>query len=58
MEALDKAKHYSKMNKGIIKYKYSIIDGNNCALIRRCLEIRSDRWVETVNFDKLYNFKW
>jgi hypothetical protein len=43
-EALDKANNYSKMNKGVKKYKFSVIDGNNGALLRKCLELRSDRW--------------
>jgi hypothetical protein len=43
-------------NPGLLKY--SVCPGNNCNVVRRCMELRHDRWEETSTFDKLYNFKW
>jgi len=58
LDALEKARNYSKLNKGVNKYKYSVISGNNSALIKKCMLLRHDRWEECNHFDKLYNFKW
>ncbi len=58
LDALEKARNYSKLNKGVSKYKYSIIQGNNSALLRKLMALRHDRWEECNYFDKLYNFKW
>jgi len=58
IEALDRAKNYSKLNKGVNKYKFALITGNNSQCVRKCMALRSDRWEETTHFDKLYNFKW
>jgi hypothetical protein len=58
LEALERAKNYSKQNKGVNKFKFIIISGNNSAVVRKCMALRVDRWEETNHFDKLYNFKW
>ena len=58
IEGLEKAKNYSKLNKGVNKFKFVLITGNNSACVRKCMALRADRWEETNHFDKLYNFKW
>jgi len=35
-----------------------IVPGNNGVLVRKCMELRHERWQETTPFDKLYNFRW
>ena len=40
------------------KYKYIVCAGNNSQIVKRCLELRKDRWEETHDFDTLFNFKW
>lgn len=47
-----------QMHRNVTKYKYFIAQGNNSAVIRKCMELRDDRWEETNGFDKLYNFRW
>jgi len=57
-EAVERAKEYTQANKGQGKYKYIVVSGNNSNIIRKCMQLRSERWEETNSFDKLYNFKW
>lgn len=35
-----------------------MVKGNNNGVVRRCMELRKERWEETSHFDKLFNFKW
>lgn len=46
------------MNQTQSKYKYAIVPGNNGNVVRTCMSLRHERWVETSYFDKLFNFKW
>jgi len=50
--------NYSLKNKEGGKYKFFIQNGNNSAVVKKCMLLRSDRWEETNSFDKLFNFKW
>jgi len=58
VEAAERAKEYSLANKGRGKYKFAIVSGNNSGLVRKCMQLRGERWEETNSFDKLFNFKW
>jgi hypothetical protein len=58
VEAAERAKEYSLANKGCGKYKYVVVSGNNSGLVRKCMQLRGERWEETSSFDKLFNFKW
>lgn len=57
-EAIAMARQYSLMNKSVKRFQYVIIAGNNGNVVRRCMQLREERWEETNSFDKLYNFKW
>ena len=46
------------MNKTEHKLKFSICNGNNSSVVRKCMLLRDERWEETNIFDKLFNFKW
>jgi hypothetical protein len=46
------------MNRSTQQYKFVVMPGNNGNLIKRCLDLRSSRWVETSSYDKLFNFRW
>lgn len=58
VEAAEKAKSYMLMNRDQGKYKYRIANGNNSAIIRKCMRLREERWEEASSIDKLFNFKW
>lgn len=38
--------------------QYLIVNGNNSSIVKKCMELRSERWEETTDFDTLFNFKW
>ena len=58
-EAKEQAQIYSQQNRAQGKYKYFIgVQGNSSQVIRRCLQLREDRWEETREGDKLFSFKW
>ena len=46
------------MHRTVQKYKYFIAAGNNSQVVKRCMDLRDDRWEETTASDKLYNFRW
>ena len=46
------------MNKTLSRYKFIVCPGNNSNIVRRCIQLREDRWEETTASDKLFNFKW
>lgn len=46
------------MHRTVQKYKYFIAAGNNSQVVKRCMDLRDDRWEETTPSDKLYNFRW
>ena len=58
LEAAERAKEYSIANKDQGKYKFVVVSGNNSNIIRKCMQLRAERWEETNSSDKLYNFKW
>lgn len=59
IDAKEKYREISKKNKITNqKYKFIVNSGNNSNLIKRCLELRSDRWEEGNDFDTLFSFKW
>lgn len=57
-EAKENARAYSLMNRAQTKYKYYISSGNNSSVVKRCMQLREERWEETNSFDKLFNFRW
>lgn len=46
------------MNKTQTRYKFTVCPGNNSNIVRMCMQLRMDRWEETNNSDKIFNFKW
>lgn len=59
LEAKEKFNQFSLQNKqNNAKYKYIVCPGNNSQIVKRCLDLRKDRWEETNDFDTLFNFKW
>lgn len=40
------------------KYKYIVCPGNNSGVVKKCLELRGERWEEGNDFDTLFSFKW
>lgn len=57
-EAKVLAAGYVQKNKGLQRFKFAICPGNNSNIIRRCMQLREERWEETNSFDKMFNFKW
>lgn len=58
-EAREKYRDISKKNMGVAaKYKYIVCPGNNSGVVKKCLELRGDRWEEGNDFDTLFSFKW
>jgi len=37
---------------------YIICPGNNSGIVKRCMDLRLERWEETHDFDTLFHFKW
>ena len=59
IEAKERYREISKNNKNTNqKYKFIVNPGNNSNLIKRCLELREERWEEANDFDTLFSFRW
>lgn len=42
----------------IMTLQYIICPGNNSQVIKKCMDLRAERWEETYDFDTLFNFRW